>query len=73
MVEISFKGEANSVLAEEFDCLDVVVGRGVTHLQVRNDAAVVHGILAQIGALGLELIAVREIDDRSSDTTEEAE
>ena len=60
-VEITFKGEASVALADEFDCLDLVVGRGVTRLRVPRDAAIVHGILAQIQANGLELIAVREV------------
>ena len=72
-VEISFKGRASGALADEFDCLEVIVGRGVTHLHVLNDAAIVHGILAQISALGLELIAVRELGDQSSNTTKETQ
>jgi hypothetical protein len=65
MVEVSFKGEASSALAEQFDCDVLLVDRGVTRLHVAGDAAIVLGILAQIDALGLELIAVRELDDGS--------
>ncbi len=65
MVEVSFKGEASSALAEQFDCNAVLVDRGVTRLHVVGDSAIVLGILAQIDALGLELIAIRELDDGS--------
>jgi hypothetical protein len=65
VVEVSFKGEAVGALAEQFDCLAVIVGRGVTHLQIAGDAAFVLGILAQVDALGLELISVRQLGDGS--------
>ena len=65
VVEISFKGEASAALAEQFDCLAVIAGRGVTRLRVPGDAAIVLGVLAQIDALGLELIAVSQLKDGS--------
>jgi hypothetical protein len=62
VVEVTFKGEADSALSEMFDCLDVTVDRGTTHLRVApGDAAALHGILGQLDALGLELISVREL------------
>jgi len=65
MVEISFKGEANQALAEMFDCDALTVERGATHLRLTTtDPAVLYGIIHQIDALGLELLGVRELDDR---------
>jgi hypothetical protein len=62
LVEVSFKGEASGALVAEFDCLAVVVDHGVTRLQIlAGDAAALHGVLEQIGALGLELLDVREV------------
>lgn len=62
IVEISFKGEANDALAAMFDCRVVLVDRGVTYVHViAGDRSALHGILAQIDELGLELIGVRDL------------
>ncbi len=62
VVEVTFKGEADTALSDAFDCLEVIVDRGVTHLRVvAGDGPALFGILGQIDALGLELVSVREL------------
>ncbi len=66
IVEVSFKGEASAHLREAFDCLAITADRGVSHLHITDDPAVLHGTLEQIRALGLELIRVRGFDKEHS-------
>jgi hypothetical protein len=66
-VEVSFKGEASNELAEMFDCVAVIVDRGVTRLYLAQDAATLHGILGQIDVLGLEVIDVRAVSEDQTD------
>ena len=59
-------GEATVELAAEFDCLVVVVDRGVTRLRIAaHDTARLHGILEQIETLGLQLLDVRRVAPES--------
>ena len=63
-MEISFKGAANGLLRAQFDYVSITVERGVTRLRVIvDDDSVLHGILDQIGVLGLELLDVHRLDE----------
>jgi hypothetical protein len=58
--ELSFKGAASDTLAAAFSGCDVTAEHGVT--TVRSgvpDQAALQGLLARVGALGLELLEVR--------------
>jgi len=73
LMEITFKGSASEVLRAEFAevALTVTVSRGITTLLVAvGDSSVLHGILAHIEALGLELLDVHRVDDLHPTTGE---
>ena len=57
--EITFAGQAGTVLQAEFDDCDVSVGAGTTtlHREVLDQAAL-HGLIQRIASFGLELIDV---------------
>jgi hypothetical protein len=62
--ELSFKGAASEALAAVFEGCDVDTGRGVTTLRGRvPDQAGLHGLIARIDALGLELLDVRVVGE----------
>ena len=62
--ELSFKGSASAVVCAMFEDFDVVPGHGVTVLRGRlPDQAALHGALARIEGLGLELLDVRLVAD----------
>jgi hypothetical protein len=62
---ITVTGEMDQRLLDEFADVEVAVEHGVTRLRVVCvDASVLHGVLIRIDAFGLELLDVRQVDDR---------
>lgn len=58
--ELSFKGSASDVVRAMFDEFDVETGHGVTMIRGEfADQSALHGALARIQGLGLELLDVR--------------
>ena len=57
--EITFAGQAGTVLQAEFDDCEISLGPGTTtlHCEVLDQAAL-HGLLQRIASFGLELIDV---------------
>ena len=61
---ITVSGEMDEALRDQFDDVELTIGHGVSRLRVvSSDAAVLHGLLHRLVALGLELLDVRPIDD----------
>jgi hypothetical protein len=59
--EITFAGQAGSVVRAEFEDCEVCVGPGTTTLRAGLlDQSALQGLLQRIAGLGLELIEVRE-------------
>jgi hypothetical protein len=57
--EVTFVGQAGTVLRAEFDDCEVRVGPGTTTLHLeRADQAALHGLLQRIASFRLELIDV---------------
>jgi hypothetical protein len=57
--EITFAGQAGSVLRAEFDDCDVSVGQSTTTLSAElPDQGALQGLLQRITSLGLELVGV---------------
>ncbi len=57
--EITFAGQAGTVLREEFDDCDVSVGPGTTTLRAETpDQGALQGLLQRITSLGLDLLDV---------------
>jgi hypothetical protein len=55
--EITFVGQAGTVLCSEFDDCEVRVGPGTTTLRAQlSDQGALHGLLQRIAGLRLELI-----------------
>jgi hypothetical protein len=68
MYELSFKGTASDSVCALFPEFDVVPAHGTTVLRGRlPDQAALHGAIARIRDLGLELLDVRLIAERSTD------
>jgi hypothetical protein len=60
--DITFVGQAGTVLRAEFDDCEVRVGPGTTTLRAGQlDQGALQGLLQRISALGLELIEVRVV------------
>ena len=60
--EITFVGQAGSVLCAEFDDCEVSVGPGTTTLRAElPDQGALQGLLQRINGLGLELIDMRVV------------
>ena len=60
--EITFAGQAGTVLRGEFDDCEVSVGPGSTTLRAElPDQSALQGLLQRINGLGLELVDVRVI------------
>ena len=57
--EITFAGQAGTVLQAEFDDCEISVGPSTTtlHLQIADQGAL-HGLLQRIASFGLELIDI---------------
>jgi hypothetical protein len=71
--EITFAGQAGTVLQAEFDDCEISVGPSTTtlHLQLADQGAL-HGLLQRIASFGLELIDVSvvppaDVRDETSD------
>ena len=63
---ITVTGEMDAALRDQFDDVEMTIGNGVSRLRVvSSDAAVLHGLLHRLVALGLELLDVRPIDEMS--------
>ncbi|HKA85572.1 MAG TPA: hypothetical protein VKD21_16995 [Acidimicrobiales bacterium] len=66
--ELSFKGNASHTLTAAFAGCDIAFGHGVT--TVRSgvpDQAGLHGLIARIHALGLELLEVHLVAEPAGD------
>lgn len=62
---ITVTGEMDASLRDQFDDVEMTIGHGVSRLRVLSaDAAVLHGLLHRLEALGLELLEVRPIADQ---------
>jgi hypothetical protein len=65
--ELSFKGAASDTLAAAFEDCDVATDRGVTIVRSTvADQAALHGLIARISALGLDLLDVHTVTDPRS-------
>jgi hypothetical protein len=63
-VEIVVTGEFADRLETELDDVVVTVAGGVTFVRVvTRDASALYGVLDQLEALGLELLAVHRLDE----------
>ena len=59
VVVITVTGEMGPRLREEFEDVEITVGHSVTRLRLAGgDHPMLHGVLARIDALGLELLDV---------------
>jgi hypothetical protein len=62
-VVVTVTGEMDQRLREAFADVDVTSARGITQLRfVRRDASVLHGVLARVEALGLQVLDVHSAD-----------
>jgi hypothetical protein len=58
--ELTIAGESGRTMAAAFDDFEVIPGDGRTILRVQlEDQAALHGAIARLRALGLELLEVR--------------
>lgn len=58
--ELTFVGQAGTILRAEFDDCEILVGPGTTTLRAKlPDQGALHGLFQRIASLGLELIDVR--------------
>jgi hypothetical protein len=66
--EIEFRGEAGPTLRAAFPEFELQPKQGLTHLRGEFvDQAALHGVIERISSLGLELVAVRRLDDPSAE------
>ena len=66
--ELSFKGAASSSLAGAFDGCLVTSHNGITTIRsVVADQAALHGLLARVHALGLEILDLRLVAEPGAD------
>ena len=62
--EITFAGGAVPAIVGAFEDFDVIVGTATTTLRAQlRDQAALHSTLDRLMSLGLELLAVRAVDD----------
>lgn len=60
--EIVVAGEAVPAIVDAFDAYEVVVGHGCTTIRAEHiDQAALHGAIARLQSLGLELLEVRSV------------
>jgi hypothetical protein len=60
--EITFLGEAVPAIADAFEDFEVTIGTGSTTLRGdRLDQAALHGAIARLQNLGLDLLEVRAV------------
>jgi hypothetical protein len=65
---ITVTGEMDVALRDAFADVDITSARGVTQLRFsRPDASMLHGVLARIEALGLEVLDVHPVDPEERD------
>lgn len=57
--DVTIMGEPGEVLLGAFSDVTVRRGRGVTVLSADLDQAALHGLLARVADLGIELVGVR--------------
>jgi hypothetical protein len=66
--ELSFKGEASDAVRASFEEFDVTTTHGITIVRGEfRDQASLHGALARIQDLALELLDVRLVSDAAAD------
>jgi hypothetical protein len=66
--EITFLGQAGTVLCAEFDDCEVRVGAGTTTLRAElPDQGALHGLLQRIAGLRLELVDVHVVATRPAE------
>jgi hypothetical protein len=71
--ELTVKGEASPPLAATFAGLELHSGSGITVVRARlPDQAALHGLLDRVGALGLELLSLRQVADICPDLLPDA-
>lgn len=72
--EIRIRGRVGDSILELFEDLDATVEPAETVLRgVLRDQAALHGLLARIQSLGLELIELRQVDDPGDAAADRAE
>ena len=60
--EMTFVGQAGTVVQAEFDDCEVIVGAGTTTLRAElPDQGALHGLMQRIAGLGLELVDVHVV------------
>jgi hypothetical protein len=69
--ELTVKGQPGELLRAAFEDVVVSSAPGVTVLSAKLDQSALHGLLARIEDLGLELLDVRLVTDAASSTTNE--
>ena len=62
-VAITVAGEMDDALRDEFEDVEVTIGRGVTQHLRHADPAALHGLLHRIDAFELELLDVHPATD----------
>ena len=67
--ELTLKGQPGELLRAAFDDVVVSSAPGVTILSADLDQPALHGLLARIEDLGLELLDMRLVTDGTSSTT----
>jgi hypothetical protein len=69
--ELTVKGQPGELLRAAFEDVVVSSGPGVTILAAELDQPALHGLLARIEDLGLELLDMRRVTDAPSSTTDD--
>jgi len=67
--ELTLKGQPGELLRAAFDDVVVSSAPGVTILSAELDQPALHGLLARIEDLGLELLDMRLVTDASTSNT----
>ena len=68
--ELTVKGQPGELLRAAFEDVVVSSGPGVTILSADLDQPALHGLLARIEELGLELLDMRLVTDGAGDITD---
>jgi hypothetical protein len=69
--ELTVKGQPGELLRAAFEDVVVTSGPGVTILSAELDQPALHGLLARIEDLGLELLDIRLLTDAGERVIEE--
>ena len=69
--ELTVKGQPGELLRAAFEDVVVSSAPGVTVLSAELDQPALHGLLARIEELGLELLDMRLVTDSASDISDE--